>query len=86
MTTLSYISPYLTFPTPTSLKINSPFPLPFRKYIVTLPHGGLQHEEQAILICTILQWQHPCCLTPPDEYRTKQKLQNAPAHRRDAPR
>ena len=28
----------------------------------------------------------PCCLTPPDEYRTKQKLQNAPAHRRDAPR
>ena len=35
-----------------------PFPLSFRKYIVTLPHGGLQHEEQAILICTILQWQH----------------------------
>ena len=58
MTTLSYISPYLTFPTPTSLKNFFPFPLSFRKYIVTLPHGGLQHEEQAILICTILQWQH----------------------------
>ena len=58
MTTLSYISPYLTFPSPTSLKINSPFPLPFRKYIVTLPHGGLRHEEQAILMRTILQWQH----------------------------
>ena len=55
MTTLSYISPYLTFPSPTSLKINSPFPLPFRKYIVTLPHGGLRHEEQAILMRTILQ-------------------------------
>ena len=39
-------------------KIFSPFPLSFRKYIVTLPHGGLRHEEQAILICTILQWQH----------------------------
>ena len=54
MTTLSYISPYLTFPTPTSLKNFFPFPLSFRKYIVTLPHGGLRHEEQAILICTIL--------------------------------
>ena len=42
-------------PSPTSLKINSPFPLPFRKYIVTLPHGGLRHEEQAILMRTILQ-------------------------------
>ena len=59
MTTLSYISPYLTFPTPTSLKNFFPFPLPFRKYIVTLPHGGLRHDEQAILMRTILQWQHP---------------------------
>ena len=48
----------LTFASPTSLKKISPFPLSFRKYIVTLPHGGLRHEEQAIRICTILQWQH----------------------------
>ena len=41
-----------------SLKNKFPFPLSFRKYIVTLPHGGLRHEEQAILMRTILQWQH----------------------------
>ena len=43
---------------PTSLKKKfSPFPLPFRKYIVTLPHAGLRHEEQAILMRAILKWQ-----------------------------
>ena len=46
---------HLTFPFPPPSKKNPPFPLPFRKYIVTLPHTGLRHEEQAILICTILQ-------------------------------
>ena len=46
---------HLTFPFPTSLKKISPFPLSFRKYIVTLPHSGLRHEEQAILMRTILQ-------------------------------
>ena len=72
---------------PTSLKKNfSPFPLPLRKYIVTLPHGGLRHEEQAILMRTILQWQTSPVASPSRWIKTKQKLQNAPAHRRDAPR
>ena len=49
----------LTFPYSHLLqKKFSPFPLSFRKYIVTLPHAGLRHEEQAILMRTILQWQH----------------------------
>ena len=43
---------------PTSLKDFFPSHLSYRKYIVTLPHGGLRHEEQAILMRTILQWQH----------------------------
>ena len=47
---------HLTFPC--SLKNFFPLPLSYRKYIVTLPHGCLRHEEQAILMRTILQWQH----------------------------
>ena len=71
MTTLSYISPYLTFPFPTFLKKKSPFPLSFRKYIVTLPDTDMQNEEQAILMRTIL-------LTNKDaEERTKDRKGNS---------
>ena len=53
---LSYtVIVHLTFPSPHSHQKISPLPLSFRKYIVTLPHGGLRQEEQAILMRTILQ-------------------------------
>ena len=50
---------HLTFhPSLPPSKQFSPLPLSYRKYIVALPHTDMQNEEQAILICTILQWQH----------------------------
>ena len=53
---LLHIPSILTFhPSLPPSKKFSPFPLSYRKYIVTLPHGGLRHEEQAILMRTILQ-------------------------------
>ena len=76
----------LTFPLPPPSKKFSPFPLSFRKYIVTMPPWWSAARRASNPYAN-----HPAMATfpvasPLPTNKTKQKLQNAPAHRKYPPR